>query len=554
VLGVRHVGLLVLGLAGCGASPPVATAARPPPEDEAADYLVVAPSELLPPLAPLLAHRRAQGHVVRTVAAESVGDARAESLRDRVHAEWRASGGRLRHLLLVGDAPRADEPDAGKIATFYLPKLDYFTHDHERRHRLHLHLPHAEHDEHAYPSDHPYAVLDGDPFAPVLAVGRVPARTPEEVAGFVDKLVAYESGPVVGAWPARLVVVAGPARYGVLLDAVIERLAFDVLDREIPRDYELRVLFAKPGSPYADRLDRLPDRLVREASAGALMLAYVGHSSPAYLDTVEWRGTSYLIGSRRDFERMDIASGGPLLISLSCDVGAFDMSQGRHSIGEAAVLNPRGPIAAFAASRVSHPYPNALYGAALVDALLVARPPTLGEGIAAAKRSLRSRSLALGELLSGIAGDALKHEHVSLYNLLGDPATRLRYPGAARVTAQGGAHAPGSGVAVRVEADGFDGGVAAVTIERPRNAVDPAARPRDLEALSTEEALARMAEIYEASAATALASAEATLSRGGAQVVVAAPTRPGSYVIKAVVRASAVGVATGHAALDVRAP
>ncbi|MBW2527114.1 MAG: hypothetical protein JRI23_23230 [Deltaproteobacteria bacterium] len=383
-----------------------------------------------------------------------------------------------------------------------------------------------------------------------VAIGRLPARDLTEITAFVDKLITYETAPVTTPWPRRLVVVAGPARYGRTIDAAIEATSLSVLEHDVPYDYDLSFVFAKPGSAYAYRFDRLGDKLVEEANRGALMLAYVGHSSPAYFDSVEYRGSSYLIGSRPDFLRMQIAAGFPLFVSLSCGAGGFDLSRGWRSTAEAALMNPHGAVASFAASRESHPYANMLYGEALVAQFLRSRPRTIGEGMIAVKRELRERSSVIGEALTEVDTGALKEEHASLYNLFGDPATRLRYPAAANLSlASTAAIVAGASFDVGVSSP-VEQGVALVTLETERSHIrHQLVSPAALDKLPIDRAFETMEENHRKASDKVVMVSEVTVEKHRAVAQLRAPSEPGNYVVKAFVRSPGDGevrFATGH--------
>lgn len=645
---------LVLGLAvwsmaagGCSsgsppAAPTTATSARSTesapavsalPADVRAgtDYLVLAPRSYLPPLDPLLQHRRAQGHKVLAWAVEDIyekfsgGEPDARALYAGIHELWDVTDGRLRFVLLVGDVWRPGEESADRLPTVYLHKLRYNTHDHTVLHfrSRSLLLP-PQSGFRGYPTDQPYALHhepgkhheaadeirlleapadhggesgeapdpghdhghdqgpeasgEPEPARPAssgpaaklamppargrasLAIGRLPAREPAEVAAFVRKLIAYETEPVQSTWPRRLVVLAGPARYSRAVDAAIEATALTVLEQDVSYDYDLRLVFAKPGSAYAYRFDQLGDKMVEEVNRGALLFAYVGHSSPAYFDSVPYRGDSYSIGSRREIERIRIAAGTPLFVSLSCSAGGFDLSQGWRSLAEAAVMNPQGAIASFAASRESHPYANMLYGEALVAQFLRSRPHTVGEGVLAVKREMRERSNVFGEFLTKVNTAELKEEHASLYNLFGDPATRLRYPAVAELAVRSPGHAGAAGKATETPAppvgrpadapafaagsplevvvrSGVTRGSALITVETRRRVIrHPLVSAAALEKLPLDQAFARMAENHEKALDKVLFSTEHPFEDGLAAVRLTAPLEPGDYVIKAFVR------------------
>jgi len=374
---------------------------------------------------------------------------------------------------------------------------------------------------------------------PVVAVGRVPARDQDELRGFVKKVLAHERDGAAGPASRRLVVTTGPARFGAMVDTVLERTALRLLDSEVPYDYDLSFTFAKPGSPYAYRFDRLADKLVEDANAGALLLAYVGHSSYWTFDWVDYRGHTYPIGSRSDFARMEIRGSRPLFLSLSCEAGAYDLPGGQRSMAEEAAMNPTGPVASFASSRASHPYPNLLYGEAFVARFLKERPKTIGEGLLAVKLDVETRSSLLGELFAGVDTDELRLEHLGLYNLLGDPATHLFYPALATLEVEpksaDDSYAPAMPLAVVVRSE-LDHGSAEVTVERRRkDSATTGLAPAQLDELALEDAFTRMAADYGETTNKVITRTQTEIHQGHGRAEITTPPEPGSYVLRVLV-------------------
>ena len=62
-------------------------------------------------------------------------------------------------------------------------------------------------------SDNGYADLDGDAL-PDLAVGRLTADTPAELAGMVGKILAYERSVDFGPWRRNVNLMAGLGGFG----------------------------------------------------------------------------------------------------------------------------------------------------------------------------------------------------------------------------------------------------------------------------------------------------------------------------------------------------
>lgn len=501
-----------------------ADAARP-----AHDVLLVTVPAFAEAVKPWVAHREREGHRVRVLsqAFESATQLRAAIVdeRERGHEA-------LQYVLLVGDAAPENEPQRDRLPTFYLKKLNYNASHELYRYRA------------QYPSDGPYAEIDGDI---ALAVGRVPARTADEVSGFVKKIIRYETEPVTKAWPRRVVLRAGTAGFGAFTDAAIETTALGLLNDGVPYDFDLSVTFGKEGSSYASRPDQLGEQLVEEANEGALFFTYVGHSGRSQLQSMDFRGMRYSHGDSGDFARMRIPEGAPLFLSLACDAGAYDMPYGDKSISEEAVLNPTGPIAAFASSRVSHPYPNLLYGEAFIQTFLANRPATLGDGIVKLKNDMLDGFDILGELLTPTNTAELKQEHVGLYNLLGDPATRLRYPDPVKLTVVG-EPARGRPLTVTIQA-AIAKGTAVVTLETKRNVIHH--QLDDVGDGASFEAFEKMQANHRRANDKRLLTQSIAFD-GSVKVELPLPQQPGRYVVKAFVRsADGKRAGAGHTFVDI---
>ncbi|UCC64604.1 MAG: hypothetical protein JSV36_06030, partial [Anaerolineae bacterium] len=159
------------------------------------DYLVITHPDFEAALAPLVAHRAAQGLRVVTVDVEAIydqfGDGRTDPGAIRsflAHAYVNWTGPALQYVLLVGDGtldPRRYLPDTNP--TFmppYLADVDFEIGE--------------------TTSDNRYADLTGDPL-PEFRLGRFPVNTPAEVNAIVTKIISYETDPLPGAWNRRLV-------------------------------------------------------------------------------------------------------------------------------------------------------------------------------------------------------------------------------------------------------------------------------------------------------------------------------------------------------------
>lgn len=554
-------GVTVAGLAlaanGCGRAAEVPGANAPAAGARGAtraevDYVAIGRREMLAAIEPLLAHREARGHVVERLALEDLlahkpaGASDAEAIAAAIQGVAARAGTRLAFVLLLGDTPgqySLGEERFAALPAFYAPKLDY------QHHRPDEH-EHARHDggwqgEGQYPTDLPYALANRDaPGQPQLArarsprplaVGRVPAWSPEEAAAFARKVIAYETAPTEGAWRKSLTLFGGPANFGALADFLIESTATRSLDEEVPYDWDVDVVFPKLASPYAYPFPELRQHMRERLSAGALIAAYAGHGAPTRFDDVHFKQSHYDIGTLSDIEALRIEDGKPFFVAITCSTGHYDLPGGRRSIAEELVMNPGGAIASLASSRESHPYSNALLGKALLEVFVQARARTVGEGVVEMKRRMREGTIPLAPLLFASDPEELAAEHEGLYNLFGDPATELRYPAKATLSIAGSPAevAPGAELVVTLASKEIGTGKAVLTVETRRSVIrGELVSPSELEGLRESEAWEAMRKNYQAAMNKVVTRAEEAISGGRAVFKVKAPAAPGDYALK----------------------
>jgi hypothetical protein len=156
-----------------------------------------------------------------------------------------------------------------------------------------------------------------------------------------------------------------------------------------------------------------------------------------WLDRVRVSDAEYPILSVDDMTRIRCRHPAPIALFLACYTGAFDAAE--DCLAERLVREPGGPVAAVAASRVAMPYAMAVMSTELMDECFRQRTATLGEALLHAKQRMvheqpsdRPGRIMLDSLAAAanpgasLAGERL--EHVQMFNLLGDPLLRLRYP------------------------------------------------------------------------------------------------------------------------------
>ena len=572
-------------ISGCASTAPLPTKqpvleVKPnvTPVKNVVDYVAVGPRVLLAAIEPLLEHRSKRGLRVERLALEDIvpNHEAQEDATGPILAALRkiasASGPRLRFVLLVGDAPGYNEmdPERTLLPTFYQRKIQYWDDDPFDRERADLRsnrekrLVRIAGTE--YATDWPYALAHVDaPGQPrfasknnpkPLAVGRVPARLPAEVAAFAKKVIQYETAKSEGTWRRNVAIFSGPANFGPLADFMIETTMTRTLDDKVPYDWDVDVIFPKLGSPWAYPFPDLQDKLISRLDSGALIASYIGHGGSTHFDDVHYNYNYYQLGSTWDLERLRIGDGKPLFLSFACSNGFFDLRERMQSVAEVLVLNPGGAIASFAASRGSHPYPNALYGDAIVQSFMTEHASTIGEGLVLARLRMREGELPLAPLLFESDPEELAEEHVGLYNLFGDPATVLQYPASARLTLPQpqDSFLPGSFADVIVETTGMSTGKTSLTVETKRSVIRaqvPSAIA--LQRLPEPEMWETMRQTYKAVADKVVSRDEQPLIGGKSVFHVKLPEVEGDYALKVFVTGNGE-TSTGHIKVKVARP
>lgn len=246
-------------------------------------------------------------------------------------------------------------------------------------------------------SDNQFAALSESDIRPAFAIGRIPAKTPDQVARVVNKIITYESGARAAEWRTRAIFVADDKtlEFAAMSKALAARLPLGIESRKI-------YLGEQNGDVKSARAE-----LVAQWNVGAALLTYVGHGSVDLWATGPLFGVQY-VGEIRNGERL------PILFTPTCLDGFFYHPL-KDSLAEELLFKPDGGIiAGIVPTGVS--FSNAQ--SELMDALFVElfdkSSPTLGEAFTRAKQKLDADSPALREV-------------IETFVLLGDPALESRF-------------------------------------------------------------------------------------------------------------------------------
>ena len=339
----------------------------------------------------------------------------ARAIRDEIRAV--AQGGRLRYVVLVGDADpeMVSDPFVRQrcVPTFYAQAS----------------VNTKWGSEPYIPTDNPYADLDGDA-TPDVAIGRISVDSSADLAAQIRKILYYENLPPTGLWRRRVEFVAGIGGFGPLADAAVETAAKKFITSGLPGSYNATMTYASFRSPYCPDPNDLRQIVLDRFRHGSAFWVYMGHGRPYRLDRLKFGDKTYRLLESTDVRGVNCDRGLPIAVILACYTGAFD--QPLECLAESLLRQPRGPIAVISGSRVTMPYAMSVLGTALMDGYFVHRLGTLGDVYLYGKRSLGGKTPPDGpnrKLLDSIAKtlapvgadlEAERNEHQQLFNLLGD--------------------------------------------------------------------------------------------------------------------------------------
>jgi uncharacterized repeat protein (TIGR01451 family) len=342
-----------------------------------AEYLVIAPETLETAAGELADYRRSQGLTTRVVTLEAIHDEigfgipspmNVKSFLALAHSRWSVPP---RFVVLIGKGTYDFMDSMGKGDNLMTPLMTSTP----------LGL---------YASDVRFADVAGDDGVPEMMVGRIPVLSDDELRSFIRKLAAFESAGLERA----LFLSDDPDTAGnFIADS-------DSVASLVPPGVNLDRVYLGQMSIAAAR-----SAMVGELRSGVGYTNYVGHGG---LDRFASEGL--LVSS--DVHGLANAVP-PIVASLTCSVGRFEIP-GWASLAEALVVEDGGgAVAAWSPSGLSYDSQAMILNRAFVKALYDPETHYLGEAVDGAMKSFSN------------GGGQLKFM-LYIYNLLGDPATRVR--------------------------------------------------------------------------------------------------------------------------------
>ncbi len=355
---------------------------------EGAEYLIITPHDSLGQLDDLLSLREHDGLVVKRVKLDDIYDAynhgipSPRALKDFFTVMHSRLSPALRFVLLIGDGALDGRPGSpGNLIPVPLEQTEKLG---------------------AAPSDHWYAMLEGQDDAPDVAIGRLPVRSAAELAAVIEKIVYYETQST-GPWRNEYLMI-GAGGSGDVFRVQTETLIGSVLPARLhPERLYL-------SGPLTDPFVGGTEDLLRHFRNGKAWINFRGHGGGAI-----WSDGGLL--DLDDVPLIDNRGKLPFVTSMTCY--SNDFASSRDCLGEALVRQERtGAVAVWGATGLGWVW-NDYYLLEEFCEVLKTRPAlTLGEMIQEAKR-----------LFLSVHGGNIASSEVYQYTLLGDPAMKVALPG-----------------------------------------------------------------------------------------------------------------------------
>jgi len=371
--------------------------------DDKPVWLAVTTPGLAEGLKPLVEKRQQEGFEA-VVSTDPVGEA------------IKKAGKRLAYLVLVGDDERGQEAQPWYVGAKRVKAY-----------------PWHEGQAVEFASDPAWGDLNGDK-VPDVPVGRIPARTKEQVELIVGKILSYEKAPAT-ADDLRLPFWGGPAGYGPTIDNMSTGMLLTSIKFHAPRWCVPWLICGPQNSVLAGVATDQAKLYTDQVRRGGVLAVLMGHGN-----TGSFAGTfSYTVR-----QAQDTLSKGPVappMVVFTCLCGDFTA---KDCLTKAFLMLPGGPVATIGATAESHPLTNYYSGVSLLRALK-GNQTRLGDVWMTTQREMLGMRNVLAEtMLSKVEGTgggdidipALKRDQFLMYALLGDPATHLKLPQKLEVTVE----------------------------------------------------------------------------------------------------------------------
>ncbi|MFN8596878.1 MAG: C25 family cysteine peptidase [Anaerolineae bacterium] len=355
----------------------MAAATNPDLRAVSADYVAIGPRDLIEPLTPLLDLHRAEGLTTLAVPVDAIYDQFGDGRVDPAAIQAFLRSIAPKYVLLVGDASYDTlgytvGAEANRLPTFLVQTV--FGGE--------------------TASDVVFAQPIGD-LKPSFPIGRVPARTADQVRVFIDKTVAYLQSAPSGAWRQHVLAVADGQ------ESSFKSEAQSLLD-EVAAKYQTTLINPPANTPGANQ------QIIAALNEGQALVAYFGHGS-----VTQW-GKDNLF-TVKDTTALQNGRAMPILLNFTCLTGLFTHPK-VQSLTETLLWQAgQGPVAVLAPTSLTLGSDQSFLSTTLVAGLMAEPGARLGDLVLKAWQAMPT-------------SDAGQRDVLSTFLLFGDPALRIVQP------------------------------------------------------------------------------------------------------------------------------
>lgn len=327
------------------------------------------------------------------------------------YAKWKSSTGFKVTLKNLRDfASRAPEMIRSSIKTEY--EADHFGYvlligDSEQ-------LPTGKATAGFFVSDHSFSVLDRPTYEedlqyPDVALGRLPAKTPEELASMLAKTMRYGKAEFeTREWMKRISFVATDDRY--LIAEGTHQYAMETHTKRSGYAGNFPLSPNEGGDAlYAITHNAKTEDLLKAFQEGRAIIDYSGHGSDQ-----RWVGPSFSQDNIRALSHTDAL---PYVISNACLTASFDGTS--DSFGETWIKHPNGAIGFWGATTFTYWDEDDILEKRWFDALL---------GPGGTRNTAEANLAGLAGVRTQYSGTGMSAYYYEAYHLFGDPTVELVQP------------------------------------------------------------------------------------------------------------------------------
>lgn len=369
-----------------------------------ADYIIITHKDFYDAINPLKDFREGKGLNVKIVKIDDVYDNFSsgiftpDAIRDFLKFAYENWNPKPLHVLLVGDA-NYDYKDYEKTGfKNYIPvklvNTGFFG---------------------PTPSDNWFVCVNGEDKFPDMYIGRISAKTKEEVEAVVDKIINYENSKPFSDWNKNVLLISDNyIENGVPDDGGNFPNLSDNLAKLLPDPFihEKTYLPDYPKGTTDDQLKNIVStaktKIIDGINNGAILTSYTGHG-----DKTDWAREK--IFTSNDIPSLNNNNKLTFVITLNCLNGFFPDNKD-ESLGEQFLLTKdKGAIAFWGPTGVGFNTDYEKIGAELFKTIFQNQEKTLGNAVT-------------DSLISAVTNSYLPDDYLNDLVLLGDPALQIGLP------------------------------------------------------------------------------------------------------------------------------